>query len=201
MHISEGVLSTPVLTAGIGLSTVGIAIGLRKLDYDKIMMASMLTSTFFVANLIHIPVGPGSVHLSLCGLMGVLMGWACFPAIAVALLLQAILFQYGGIYVLGVNTFIMAAPAICCFYIFSPLLRASGKKRAAAGFLAGGLSVLFSALLLATSLHLSDEGFLRAAQATVLIQLPMVCIEGLITMFIVSFLMKVQPEFFTLSRL
>ena len=47
------------------------------------------------------------MHLILNGLLGMLLGWAAFPSIFVALMLQAILFQYGGITVLGVNTFNM----------------------------------------------------------------------------------------------
>ena len=118
MHISEGILSAPVLISGVALTAAGTAIGLKKLDYDRIMSVAILAATFFVASLIHVPLGPGSVHLVLNGLLGVVLGWASFPAILTALLLQAIFFQYGGLVVLGVNTFNMAAPALLCFYLF-----------------------------------------------------------------------------------
>ena len=85
MHISEGVLSTPVLLAGGALTVVGSAIGLKTLDYERIMTVSLLTATFFVASLIHVPLGPGNIHLVLGGLMGIVLGWSCFPAILVAL--------------------------------------------------------------------------------------------------------------------
>ncbi len=200
MHISEGILTMPVLAGGAALTTIGTAIGLKKIDYDKIMPISLLTATFFVATLIHVPVGPGSVHLVLGGLMGILLGWACFPAILVGLLLQALLFQYGGIYVLGVNTFNMAVPALCCYYIARPWLKQKGKKQAVAGFLGGFLSVFLSSLLIALTLHLSDPGFFRTAQATVLVHIPMMVIEGLITMFAITFFAKVQPEFFHITK-
>jgi len=48
-----------------------------------------------------------------------------FSAILVALALQAVFFQFGGITSLGVNTVIMALPAVACYYIFAPLLRRS----------------------------------------------------------------------------
>ncbi len=35
MHISEGVLSGPVLASGVALAVVGVAIGLKKTDYDN----------------------------------------------------------------------------------------------------------------------------------------------------------------------
>ena len=94
MHISEGVLSAPVLITGAVLSAAGIAIGLRKMSYDKIPEVAVLSSAFFVASLIHVPIGPSSVHLVLNGLLGILLGWMAFPSILVALSLQALLFQF-----------------------------------------------------------------------------------------------------------
>jgi cobalt/nickel transport system permease protein len=193
MHISEGVLSAPVLIGGGALTAVGTAIGLKKLDYDRIMTVSILASTFFVASLIHVPLGPGSIHLILNGLLGVILGWSAFPAILIALLLQAIFFQFGGLVVLGVNTFNMAAPAVLCYYLLRPWLR-NPKTRAGAAFAGGFLSVLLAGLLMALSLALSDSGFLDTAKLVVAAHLPIMIIEGFITMFTVSFLARVQPE-------
>ena len=64
----------------------------------------ILSSAFFMASLIHVPIGPSSVHLLLNGIVGLLLGWGAFPAILVGLALQAMFFQFGGITVLGVNT-------------------------------------------------------------------------------------------------
>ncbi|MBW2633120.1 MAG: cobalt transporter CbiM, partial [Deltaproteobacteria bacterium] len=122
MHISEGILSAPVLIAGGGAAIAGTALGLKAIDYDRISTVGILSSAFFVASLIHVNVGPSSTHLVLNGMVGLMLGWAAFPAILVALILQAFLFQYGGITVLGVNTVIMALPAVICYYVFSPLL-------------------------------------------------------------------------------
>ena len=58
MHISEGVLSGPVLISGIALAAAGTAIGLKILDYDRIPRAAILSASFFVASLIHVPIGP-----------------------------------------------------------------------------------------------------------------------------------------------
>jgi cobalt/nickel transport system permease protein len=71
MHISEGILSPPVLLIGGAVTVVGTAIGLKKLDYDRIMTVSLLTATFFVASLIHVPIGPGSVHLILAKIVAI----------------------------------------------------------------------------------------------------------------------------------
>lgn len=102
MHVSEGILSGPVLVSGAALAAVGTGIGLKRLDYDDIAKAGMLSAGFFVASLIHIPIGPANAHLILSGLVGLLLGWGAFPAILVGVSLQAVLFQFGGITTLGV---------------------------------------------------------------------------------------------------
>ncbi|MCF8037428.1 MAG: energy-coupling factor ABC transporter permease, partial [Desulfobacteraceae bacterium] len=67
MHISEGILSLPVLAAGVGFAAAGTGIGLKKLDPDRIPKTGILAAAFFVASLIHVPIGPSSVHLILNG--------------------------------------------------------------------------------------------------------------------------------------
>lgn len=199
MHISEGVLTAPVLIGGAVLTAVGTTVGLKKLDYDRIMTVSLLSAAFFVASLIHVPVGPGSVHLLLGGLLGLLLGWGAFPAIVVALLLQAVFFQYGGIVVLGVNGFNIGGPAVLCGLSLRPLLKGTKKQGMTAGFLAGCCSMLLSALLMAGALFFSDQGFLHAAVILLSSHLPVMLIEGLITMFVVGFLARVQPEILSLD--
>ena len=196
MHIAEGVLSPPILAAGYALTAIGTAIGLRKLDYDQLMTVAILAATFFVGSLIHVPIGPSSAHLILNGLLGVLLGWAVFPAILSALALQALLFQYGGIVVLGVNTFTMGFSGLVAWYVFRLLVRLwpGMKGLRAAAFCGGAIGVLGAGLLTALALAFSDEGFLTAARLIFLAHLPVMLVEGLITMFTVGFIAKVRPE-------
>ena len=81
MHISEGVLNGPVLVAGAAVALAGTAVGLRRLELDRVAQAGMLAAAFFVASLIHVPVGPSNAHLILNGIVGLLLGWAAFPGI------------------------------------------------------------------------------------------------------------------------
>ncbi len=194
MHISEGVLSAPVLVSGAVLAAGGIAVGLKRMDYDRIMSVAILSAAFFVGSLVHVPVGVGSAHLILNGLLGVVLGWAAFPSIFVALLLQAVLFQFGGLTVLGVNTFNMAAPAVLCFYLFRPLLRRGNGSRFVGAFCVGSLAVLMSTILTSGALALSGDQFLPAAQAMFLWHVPVMIIEGVVTGFAFSFLARVKPE-------
>lgn len=194
MHIPEGVLSAPVLLGGAAIAMAGTAIGLKRLDYEKLMSAAMLSAVFFAGSLVHVPIGPGNAHLILNGLLGLLLGWGAFPAIFTALLLQAVLFQYGGLTTLGVNTLIMAGPAVLCSYLFSPLLQNSAGQCRAGAFCCGALSVAGAALLAALALSYSEEGFLRSAQILCLVHIPVMLAEGVITALVVNFMLKVRPE-------
>ena len=196
MHIAEGVLSPAVLGGGAVLALAGTAQGLRRLEYDRLVAVGILSAAFFVASLIHVPVVLASAHLVLNGLVGVLLGWAAFPSILVALLLQALLFQFGGITVLGVNTFTMGFAAVASWYVFRAVCRlcpGMGGVRAGA-FMGGALGVALAAVLTALALAFTDEGFWLAAQLLLLAHLPVMLAEGLITMFTVSFIMRVRPE-------
>ncbi len=195
MHISEGVLSGEVLIGGGVLCAISVAYGLKKIKEEDIPKTAILTSTFFVASLIHVPLGPSSVHLILNGLCGLILGPAIFPALLVALFFQAILFQFGGLTVLGVNTLNMALPGYVFCILFRPMIKA--KKRLLnliGGFLCGSLSVAGAGILVALSLYLSHRGFSSAAKMILLAHFPIMIIEGTVTAIAVSFIKKTKPE-------
>lgn len=194
MHISEGVLSGSVLISGAVLAAAGTAAGLKKLDYDRIARVAILSASFFVASLIHVPIGPSSTHLILNGLVGLILGWAAFPAILVALILQAVFFQFGGITTLGVNTVIMALPAVLCHFLLVPLIMKKSAISAAAAFGAGFLSVFVSGIIVGLALTFTEEHFLEVSVMIVAANLPVMIIEGIVTAFCIAFLKKVQPD-------
>lgn len=195
MHISEGVLSAPVLITGAALTATAVGFGLKKMDYDRIPEVAILSSAFFVASLIHIPIGPSSAHLILNGIMGVLLGFAAFPAIMVALILQAVLFQFGGITTLGVNTLNMALPAVICFYVFSHAVKHENAVVALGfAFVCGFIAVLLGGIMVAISLVFTGKSFTGMAKLVVIAHLPVMVVEGILTAFCVGFLRKVRPE-------
>ena len=196
MHISEGILSPAVLVGSAALTAAGVTVGMKNLDQKEIPTMGILSAAFFVATLIHVPAGPVSVHLILNGLVGLILGWQAFPSILVGLALQALLFQFGGITTLGVNTLNMALPAVVCYYIFRNGLK-SGLGRAviiSSAFGAGFFSVLMSGIMVGFSLYLTGEAFLPAAKLIVAAHLPVMVIEGILTASCVLFLKKVRPE-------
>ncbi len=196
MHISEGVLSAPVLITGAAFACAGIVAGLKHINNDNLVACGVLSAAFFTGSLIHVPIGFANAHLILNGLLGVMLGWAAFPAIFAALLLQAVLFQYGGLTTLGVNTFTMGTAAVVSWYIFRWLYMLWPTRRglALAAFCGGFLGVCMASLLTALALAFTNEGFRAAAGALFLAHLPVMVIEGLITSFTVVVIARVKPQ-------
>jgi cobalt/nickel transport system permease protein len=198
MHIYEGMLSQStaggaVLAAGTVLTAGGTALGLAKMDYERLPRVAMLSSTFFVASLINVPAIPTSIHLVLNGLVGLILGWAAFPALLVALLLQAVFFQFGGLTPLGINTLNMALPAVVCYYLYHrAVLAANDKLALAAGFAAGVTGILLAALMMALSIRIA--GLRTIGSLVVIANLGLALVEGLVTGSVVMFLRKVRPE-------
>lgn len=199
MHFAEGVLSAPVLLVGTGLSTVGIAVGLKQLDFERMPQVAVLTAAFFIAALIHIPIGPGSVHLVLHGLLGIILGWAVFPAIAVALFLQAVLLGFGGLSVLGINVLVFAGPALVCFYLFNPAIRRMTSKKQAVfyGMATGIVSVSLSVVIMALSLGFTGKAFTAIIYLLWIAHLPVMVIEGIIISLMIGFFQQLRPQLFT----
>lgn len=194
MHISEGVLSGPVLITGAVLAVTGTVIGLKKLNSEQIPKAGVLSAAFFVASLVHVPIGPSSVHLILNGLLGLMLGWVAFPAIMLALVLQAVLFQFGGITTLGVNTLNSALPAVICYFLFRHFILKTSATAALTSFACGFLAVFLSTLGVACSLVFAEGHFFKIAIMVISAHLPVMVIEGIITAFCIVFIKKVQPE-------
>ncbi len=199
MHIVDGALANPVVIGSVILAVGGMARGLKDLDMERIPAAGVLSAAFFVAALIHVPIGPSSAHLLLNGVAGLVLGWAAFPAIFVGLLLQAIFFWFGGITVLGVNTLTIALPAVMVHYLCRSGAR-SGRTSVAAlwGGLAGGLAVGMSAVLVAVALALSGEHFVVVAKLIVLAHLPIMLVEALLCAAVVALIRQVKPELLSL---
>ncbi|MCR4666017.1 MAG: cobalt transporter CbiM [Desulfovibrio sp.] len=193
MHIAEGVLAPAVLAAGAVITLCGTGLGLRKMDTEKIVLTGIFSALFFLASLIHIPVGVSSAHLIGSGILGIFLGYTAFPAILVALTLQAVFFQYGGITVLGVNTATMASSAVLAWYLFR-FGRFLSLPLSLVSFLTGTAGVFFAALLTALALAFSEEGFVASACALLLAHVPIMIAEGVIASFTITFIARVRPE-------
>ena len=197
MHLSEGVLHTPVLLAGVALAGVGVAVGLRRLESERLPLTALFAAAFFVAGTIHVPVGIGSVHLILNGMAGLFLGWAVFPAFLIALLLQVLFFSFGGFAVLGVNLCVMALPAVAAHYLLRGYLKPGMGPVAKmfAGLGAGIIGVGGAGALASLVLALDGGKHYQDLLALLLLShLPVFVLDGIISYGVISLLSKMYPS-------
>jgi cobalt/nickel transport system permease protein len=194
-HIPDGVLSLPVLVGGGVIAVGAVALGLKKIGDEDIPRTAILASGFFAVSLFALPVGPSSIHLLLGGLMGIVLGTAIFPAVCVALLLQAVMFGFGGLTTLGVNIVNIALPGAVIGAIVAPMIQRATPARAAliAG-IASALSVALTGLMVAASLALSSADYMLSARVMIATYLPLMLVEGFVGGFCISFVKRVKPE-------
>lgn len=195
MHIPDGILSAPVLAGGAVAAAAGVGLALRRIDERAIPRVAILAAVFFAGSLIAVPVGPSSVHLVFGGLMGVMLGLGIFPAVLVALVLQAVLFGFGGLTTLGVNTLNIALPGALLGGLLGPMIRrASPPGAAALAAVAGAGSIVGNGVLVALTLRLSSPDYAPVASVVAATYLPLVLVEGAITAFAAGFLARVKPD-------
>ncbi len=208
MHIPDGLVSASVAVGGYAAAGGLTWLSLKRINSqyknprDGVPKAALLTAAFFAAALIHIPIPPLSVHLVLSGLMGVMLGWFAIPAILVGLLLQAVMFQHGGLTTLGINALIMGLPALIAWLIFR-LRSIFGREKvlpnAVFAFFAAFTAIAAGAFMAALILIYATPAFLdAAAERTAIValaaaHLPVALIEGIFTAMVVLFLLKVKP--------
>jgi len=199
MHIADGVLPTSVAIGAFAVSIAVFAWSARKAKTEDLPKIAVVTSAFFVASLIHVPLGPTSVHLLIPGLVGILLGSSAFVSVALGIILQSLLFQFGGITALGVNALMMGVSALLCGYVFRAIKGPSLSGHVFAGAITGGLGVVLSAIILALFLVTSGEDFWGVAKIALYVHLPVVLIEAAVSAFSVSFLYKVKPDLLDIS--
>lgn len=194
MHITDGALSLPVVGVTAVVAGAGLVYSLKGASTDDIPRLSLLSAAFFMFSMISVPVGPTSVHPLLGGLMGIMLRRQAPIAIFVGLLLQALLFNHGGITTLGANLLMVAIPAFLAGQLFYSLERLPVFFRAA---FSGGLAVIGCVALLILLLLFSDQMYGAGAFSVVNILImgytPLVIVEAMLTGFAVNFLYRTRP--------
>jgi cobalt/nickel transport system permease protein len=130
VHIADGVLSLSACVVGFALAALLAALGAWRLRDDEVPRVAVLTSAFFIASSLRVPLPPSSVHLLLNGLVGIVLGWRVGLAIPVGLVLQAVLLGHGGFVSLGVNAVVMVLPALVACAAYRVLRRLSWQDSA-----------------------------------------------------------------------
>ena len=193
MHISDGVLPISVSIGGYVAGAALAAWSARRTHSDELPKLAVVTAAFFVASLIHVPFGPTSVHLIIPGLTGALLGPSAFLSIGLGLMLQSLLFQFGGLTALGANALMMGLPALACGWFFQKFKGQTRTRQAVIGGVAGAAGTILAAVILALLLATGGEDFFGVAKIALAAHIPVILIEGGISAFTVGFLARVKP--------
>ncbi len=169
MHIPDGFLTTPVWATLDAIAIPAVAWTARRAqselespDDRRIPLLGVMGAFVFAAQMINFPVGLGtSGHLVGGTLLAITLGPAAAVVVMTAILiLQALIFQDGGLVVLGANVLNMAVVGVLAGYL-PYRLAGRGKARSAAIFLGGFCSVAASASLALAELLVSGVPMAR----------------------------------------
>ncbi|GBF80291.1 hypothetical protein AsFPU1_1692 [Aphanothece sacrum FPU1] len=206
MHIPDGFLSLPVSLFCWIITLVFLQISLRKVqkDYEEkaVPLMGVCAAFIFAAQMINFPIPGGtSGHLLGGTLAGILLGpWAGTLVITVVFIVQAVLFQDGGLTVLGANVFNMGViGTFGGYYLYKTIRVTLGRRRwmsmATATVVAAWVSVVTASIMTAIELSLSETvplmvGMIAMVSWHILIGIG----EAIITLIAVSFIWRSRPD-------
>lgn len=161
MHIPDGFIAPkmylPAYVAAAGLWSYALKRVRAEMNEEALPRIAVMTAFSFVLMMVMLPLPGGtSVHAAGVALLAVLFGiWVCFLCVSMVLLLQALLLGSGGVTSLPVNAIAMGlAGGAAALYSFRLLRRVNERI---ALFIAGWLSIVVAAFLVALALGLQPE--------------------------------------------
>ena len=206
MHIPDGFLSLPVIIATSAVSVSFLYPSVKKLDREikpeRVPLMGLSAAFVFTAQLLSFPVfGGTSVHLTGAVLISILLGpLSGFLITTSAVLLQAFLFQHGGIITAGANVMNTAViQSIFGYYIFRMF---RNKLYIPGAFIASFSAVLIAAGICAMELILSGTIPFKAGMfAMITSHLFAGAGEGFITVLILGMIKKLKPGLLELKKI
>jgi cobalt/nickel transport system permease protein len=185
LHIPDGFLATPVSIVGWVLCIATVAYALR----------GVLAAFIFAAQAINFPVAGGtSGHLLGGALAAIIMGpWAAVLIMTSVIAVQGLVFQDGGVLVMGWNVLNMGVlTAFTGYFVYRVVRRCLGEGRRtllAAGAVGAWLSVMVGAMATAIELAVSGTSPLTVALPAMLGVHALIGVgEALITVGALAFL-------------
>lgn len=166
LHIPDGFLSTAVSVVGWVLASIVIGIAIRltrhQLGERQVPLMGLLAAFIFAAQAINFPVAAGtSGHLLGGTLAAIVMGpWAATLIMTAVIATQGLLFQDGGLLVMGWNILNMgvftAFTGYAVYVLMRRLIGEGARSRFVAAFVGAWLSVEVGAI--ATAFELAVSG-------------------------------------------
>jgi cobalt/nickel transport system permease protein len=205
MHIPDGFVNIPVAAATYVASGGSLAYAVRRTNEElgekQVPLMGVMGAFIFAAQMLNFPVAGGtSGHLIGGALATILLGpWAGMLIITSVLVVQALIFQDGGLVALGANVFNMGVVAcLVGHYAFNWLKRLLGEGTQGvviSGFVAAWASVVVAAIVCALELAISGTSALAVVlPAMTLVHVLIGIGEGLITVAVLVFLTATRRD-------
>ncbi len=204
MHIPDGFLNltTTVATNGITLGALIPAVRQvnRSLTPRRIPLMGLSAAFIFTAQLLSFPIPGGtSVHLVGAVLISILLGpYTGLILTTTALLLQALLFQHGGLFSLGANILNMGVVGCLLGYGLYRMLPGKWQFRIALSVL---IVTTLSGTLCALELGFSGTAPYKAGLPAMTMAAAVAgAVEAVATVSILSLLNKIRPDLRQLDK-
>jgi cobalt/nickel transport system permease protein len=206
LHIPDGFLSLPVslVTWVMAIALIAVSLNRVKTAYqDRIVPLMGVCAAFiFAAQMINFPVPGGtSGHLLGGTLAGALLGpWAGSLVMTVVFIVQSVLFQDGGLTVLGANVVNMGLIGTFGGYYLYKVIRSvagfnSWRGMALGVAIAAWVSVVVAAIVCAIQLALSGTVPLGVSLSAMLLwHIPIGVGEAIITLLAISYVWRTRPD-------
>ena len=202
LHIPDGFLSTAVALVFWLITIAFVSIAARRVqqDFDERLapLMGILAAFIFAAQMINFPVAGGtSGHLLGGALAAIILGpWAAMLVMTAVIGAQAILFQDGGLLVMGANIFNMGIlTALIGFGLYRSAAGRSKRTKLIVAGAAAWLTVMAGALSTSLQLWLSGTSTLNIVMPAMLGVHALIGVgEALITAGALAFIMQTRPD-------
>ena len=202
LHIPDGFLTLVISLIFWGITIIMVSIAISKtnksLGEKQVPLMGIMAAFIFAAQMLNFPVAGGtSGHFLGGALAAIVLGpWAGILVMTAVIAVQALLFQDGGLLVMGANIFNMGLlTAMIGFGLYRSVIGRSKATRLAVAGLAAWLAVVASALITALQLWLSGTTRLEIVVPAMLGVHVLIGIgEAIITVAALSFIERTRTD-------
>ncbi len=202
LHIPDGFLNLPISLLSWILTATLLVVAVRRTEDEfserQIPLMGVMAAFIFAAQMINFPVAGGtSGHLLGGALAAIALGpWAGMLVMASVVGVQGLLFQDGGLVVMGANILNMGLlTALIGYGLYRGVLGQSRGVRLAVAGVAAWLSVMAGALATSLQLWLSGTARLDVVMPAMLGVHVLIGVgEALITVAALAFILRTRPD-------
>lgn len=202
LHIPDGFLSLGIALVFWALTVAFVSVAARRVQNDlgerQIPVMGIMAAFIFAAQMLNFPVAGGtSGHLLGGALAAIVLGpWAGILVMTAVIGVQGLLFQDGGLVVMGANIFNMGVlTALVGFGLYRGVAGRSRSQKLAVAGVAAWVSVMAAALLTALQLWLSGTSALGIVVPAMLGVHALIGLgEALITVAALAFILRTRPD-------